>query len=156
MSGAACPGRPIQILRVENNLHDVRLTIEALRQSKVRNSLYVARPRDQALAFLHRDGTSPTQPRPDVILLDLPHKDGRELASEIKSDPGLGSIPVVMLTTSSAEQDELRSYNLPADCYITRPMDLEQFLEVVRCIEEFWVSIVVLPARRSGQQASAG
>lgn len=141
-------GRPVEILLVEDNPGDVRLTIEALRESKVRNSLTVARDGVEALAILRREGDFAAAHRPDLILLDLnlPRKDGREVLAEIKADPMLGSIPVVILTTSRAEQDVLRSYELKANCYITKPVDLEQFITVVKSIEDFWLTIVTLPS----------
>jgi two-component system, chemotaxis family, response regulator Rcp1 len=140
-------GRPIEILLVEDNPGDVRLTIEGLKEGKVRNNLHVARDGVEALEFLRRQGTFADAVRPDLILLDLnlPRKDGREVLSEIKSDPELKTIPVVVLTTSSAEQDVLESYQLQANCYITKPVDLEQFITVVKSIEDFWVTIVTLP-----------
>ncbi len=136
-------GRPIEILLVEDNPGDVRLTIEALRESKVRNNLQVASDGVQALDRLRTAGAI----RPDLILLDLnlPKKDGREVLAEIKADPTLKTIPVVILTTSSAEQDVLKSYELQANCYITKPVDLEQFITVVKSIEDFWLTIVTLP-----------
>ena len=139
--------RPIEILLVEDNPGDVRLTIEALREGKVRNNLNVASDGVEALAFLRRTGSFASAPRPDLILLDLnlPKKDGREVLSEIKADRGLRSIPVVILTTSRAEQDVLRSYHLHANCYITKPVDLDQFITVVKSIEDFWLTIVTLP-----------
>jgi CheY-like chemotaxis protein len=140
-------GRPVEILLVEDNPGDVRLTIEALRDSKVHNQLNVARDGVEALAFLHREGAFVDAVRPDLILLDLnlPRKDGREVLAEIKADPALRTIPVVILTTSRAEQDVLRSYELQANCYITKPVDLEQFMTVVKSIEDFWLTIVTLP-----------
>ena len=128
----------------------MRLTIEALRDSKVRNNLNVSRDGVEALAFLRREGATPTRVRPDLILLDLnlPSKDGREVLAEIKADPALRTIPVVILTTSRAEQDVLRSYELQANCYITKPVDLEQFMTVVRSIEDFWLTIVTLPSQQ--------
>jgi chemotaxis family two-component system response regulator Rcp1 len=139
-------GQPIEILLVEDNPGDVRLTIEALRDSKVSNHLHVARDGVEALAFL-REGEGAGQARPDLILLDLnlPRKDGREVLEEIKLDPALRTIPVVVLTTSRAEQDVLRSYELQANCYITKPVDLDQFITVVKSIEDFWLTIVTLP-----------
>jgi len=136
-------GRPIEILLVEDNPGDVRLTIEALRESKVHNNLQVAVDGVAALQRLR----SKDSPRPDLILLDLnlPRKDGREVLADIKSDPMLKTIPVVILTTSRAEQDVLRSYELQANCYITKPVDLEQFITVVKSIEDFWLTIVTLP-----------
>jgi len=140
-------GRLAEILLVEDNPGDVRLTIEALRESKVRNSLNVARDGVEALEYLRREGPFAAAPRPDLILLDLnlPRKDGREVLQEIKADPALHTIPVVILTTSRAEQDVLRSYELKANCYITKPVDLEQFITVVKSIEDFWLTIVTLP-----------
>jgi chemotaxis family two-component system response regulator Rcp1 len=140
-------GRPIEILLVEDNPGDVRLTIEGLNEGKVRNNLHVARDGVEALAFLRRQAQFADMVRPDLILLDLnlPRKDGREVLAEIKSDADLKTIPVVVLTTSRAEQDVLNSYQLQANCYITKPVDLEQFITVVRSIEDFWLTIVTLP-----------
>jgi CheY-like chemotaxis protein len=140
-------GRPIEILLVEDNPGDVRLTIEGLNEGKVRNNLHVARDGVEALAFLRKEGEFVDAVRPDLILLDLnlPRKDGREVLTEIKSDPQLKTIPVVVLTTSRAEQDILHSYELQANCYITKPVDLEQFITVVRSIEDFWLTVVTLP-----------
>jgi CheY-like chemotaxis protein len=140
-------GRPIEILLVEDNPGDVRLTIEALRESKVRNHLSVARDGVEALAFVRREGAHAQAVRPDLILLDLnlPRKDGREVLAELKADPDLKTIPVVILTTSRAEQDVLRSYELQANCYISKPVDLDQFITVVKSIEDFWLTIVTLP-----------
>jgi two-component system, chemotaxis family, response regulator Rcp1 len=140
-------GRPIEILLVEDNPGDVRLTIEGLKEGKVRNNLHVARDGVEALEFLRREGPFAGAVRPDLILLDLnlPRKDGREVLFDIKSDPNLKTIPVVVLTTSRAEQDVLHSYQLQANCYITKPVDLEQFITVVRSIEDFWLTIVTLP-----------
>ena len=141
------PGRPIEILLVEDNPGDVRLTIEALKEAKVRNRLSVAPDGVEALAFLRREGTYAEAARPDLILLDLnlPRKDGREVLAEIKGDASLRAIPVVILTTSRADQDILRSYELHANCYITKPVDLDQFITVVKSIESFWLTIVTLP-----------
>ena len=134
---------PIEILLVEDNPADVRLTQEALREGKVRNNLHIARDGEEALAFLRREG----EPRPDLILLDLnlPRRDGREVLKEIKSDRRLMTIPVVVLTTSAAEADIVKSYSLHANCYITKPVDLEQFITVVKSIDDFWLTIVKLP-----------
>jgi two-component system, chemotaxis family, response regulator Rcp1 len=125
----------------------VRLTIEALKEAKVRNHLSVAKDGVEALAFLRRKGSYTDAVRPDLILLDLnlPRKDGREVLAEIKADASLRAIPVVILTTSRAEQDVLRSYELHANCYITKPVDLDQFITVVKSIESFWLTIVTLP-----------
>jgi two-component system, chemotaxis family, response regulator Rcp1 len=141
------PGRPIEILLVEDNPGDVRLTVEGLNEGKVRNNLHVARDGVEALEFLHRQGRFADSVRPDLILLDLnlPRKDGREVLQDLKQDPVLHAIPVVVLTTSRSEQDVLRSYELQANCYITKPVDLEQFITVVRSIEDFWLTIVTLP-----------
>jgi chemotaxis family two-component system response regulator Rcp1 len=140
-------GRSIEILLVEDNPGDVRLTEEALKDGKVSNRLNVVGDGVEALAFLRQEGKYAGAPRPDVILLDLnlPRKDGRQVLAEIKADDDLKRIPVVVLTTSSSEQDILRSYNLHANCYITKPVDLEQFIEVVKGIEDFWLTIVKLP-----------
>ena len=143
-------GRPIEILLVEDNPGDVRLTIEALRESKVRNNLQVAIDGVQALDYLRKQAQFTAATRPDLVLLDLnlPRKDGREVLAEIKADPDLKTIPVVVLTTSQAEQDVLQSYRLQANCYITKPVDLEQFITVVRSIEDFWLTIVTLPQQQ--------
>ncbi len=140
-------GNPIDILLVEDNPGDVRLTIEALKEGKVLNTLSVAMDGVEALSFLHKEGKYVDAPRPDLILLDLnlPRKDGREVLAEIKSDNDLKCIPVVVLTTSQAEQDIFKSYNLHANCFITKPVDLEQFITVLQSIENFWLTIVKLP-----------
>ncbi|HEX8701893.1 MAG TPA: response regulator [Myxococcaceae bacterium] len=142
-------GRPIEILLVEDNPGDVRLTIEALKEGKVRNNLSVAKDGVEALAFLRREGPHAGSARPDLILLDLnlPRKDGREVLADIKEDPVLRRIPVVVLTTSKAEEDILRTYDLHANCYITKPVDLEQFISVVKSIDDFWLSVVRLPPK---------
>jgi len=139
--------KPINILLVEDNPGDADLAREALEGSKFNNNLQVVDDGEKAMAFLHREGPYHDAPRPDLILLDLnlPKKDGRQVLAEIKADPALMRIPVVILTTSRAEEDVLRTYNLHANCYITKPIDLNQFLHVVRSIEDFWLSIVVLP-----------
>jgi chemotaxis family two-component system response regulator Rcp1 len=138
---------PIEILLVEDSPGDVRLTQEALRDAKVQNNLHVASDGMEALSFLGRQGKNANAPRPDLILLDLnlPKKGGRAVLEEIKLDPSLKSIPVVILTTSAAEEDILRSYQLHANCYITKPVDLDQFLKVVKTIDNFWLAIVKLP-----------
>jgi CheY-like chemotaxis protein len=140
-------GKPIEILLVEDNPGDVRLTLEALKEGKVRNNLHVAADGMEALAFLRRQGKYAEAPRPDLILLDLnlPKKDGRAVLGEIKLDEALKRIPVVVLTTSRAEEDILRSYDLHANCYITKPVDLERFFTVVKSIEDFWLTVVKLP-----------
>jgi chemotaxis family two-component system response regulator Rcp1 len=143
------PGaRPIEILLVEDSPGDVRLTREALLDAKVHNNLSVVSDGVEALAFLRREGTYAEVSQPDLILLDLnlPKKDGREVLAEIKRDPVLKRIPVVVLTTSEAEQDILESYELHANCYVTKPVDLDQFIRVVRSIEDFWLAIVKLPS----------
>jgi len=144
---AASRVRPVEILLVEDNPGDVRLTVEALRDGKVRNHLNVAPDGVEALAFLRREGKYGDAPHPDLILLDLnlPKKDGREVLAEIKADDRFKHIPVVVLTTSQADQDIARSYNLHANCYVTKPVDFEQFITVVRSIEDFWFTIVTLP-----------
>jgi two-component system, chemotaxis family, response regulator Rcp1 len=141
--------RPIEILMVEDNPGDVRLTLEALKEGKVRNNLHTVADGEAAMKFLRRQDTYAQSPRPDLVLLDLnlPKKNGREVLAEIKDDPDLKRIPVVILTVSEAEQDIIKSYNLHANCYITKPVNLEQFIRVVRSIEDFWLSIVMLPPR---------
>jgi len=140
-------GRPVDILLVEDNLGDVRLTQEALKEAKVLNNLWVVPDGVEAIAFLNQESEYIDAARPDVILLDLnlPRKDGREVLAEIKQDPSLRSIPVVILTTSSADKDILKAYDLHANCYITKPVDLEQFITVVQSIENFWLTIVTFP-----------
>ena len=139
--------RPVEILLVEDNPGDVRLTMEALKEAKVINNLTVLKDGEEALSYLRRQGSYAQAKRPHLILLDLnlPRKDGREVLAQIKADEALKRIPVVVLTTSQDEQDVLRSYNLHANCYITKPVDLDQFISVVRTIEDFWLVIVVLP-----------
>ena len=140
-------GKPIEILLVEDNPGDVRLAIEAFKEGKVSNKLNVVEDGIEALSFLKKEGKYGEVPRPDLILLDLnlPKKDGREVLEEIKTDQNLKRIPVVILTTSNAEEDILKTYNLNGNCYITKPVDLEKFFEVVKSIEKFWLSIVTLP-----------
>ncbi|MFZ2446053.1 MAG: response regulator [Syntrophobacteraceae bacterium] len=144
---AARTGKPIEILLVEDNPGDVRLTIEGLKEGKVNNNLRVVEDGVEAMAFLRREGKYADAVRPDLILLDLnlPKKDGREVLMEIKADKDLRVIPVVVLTTSEAEQDILKAYSLHANCYITKPVDLEQFISVVTSIDNFWFTIVKLP-----------
>ena len=143
----AALARPIDILLVEDNPGDARLTKEILKESKVRNDLIVVNNGQDALAFLRMEGKYHAQPRPDLILLDLnlPKKDGREVLAEIKADPDLKRIPVVILTSSKADEDIEKSYDLHANCYISKPVDLEQFVRVVRSVEDFWLAIVKLP-----------
>ena len=141
--------RPIQILLVEDSPTDAKLTLTALNLGKVANQVTHVEDGVQAMEFLQRQGKFKQAPRPDLILLDLnlPRKDGREVLEELKADPKFNTIPVVVLTTSKAEQDVLRSYQLHANCYITKPVNFEQFLEVIKSIEHFWLSVVVLPAK---------
>ena len=140
--------KPIEILLIEDNAGDARLAQEALREAKVRNHLSWVPDGVEALAFLRRQGKYAGEPRPDLILLDLnlPRKDGREVLAEIKTDEKFKCIPVVILTTSQAEEDILRSYRLNANCYIAKPVDLDQFMKIVQTIEAFWLTIVKLPA----------
>jgi chemotaxis family two-component system response regulator Rcp1 len=140
------PG-PIEVLLVEDSPGDVRLTREALKDAKVHISLHVASDGIEAMAFLDQVGEHANAPRPDLILLDLnlPKKDGREVLKEIKESAVLKSIPVVILTTSSANEDVMNSYRLHANCYITKPVSLEGFLKVVQSIDNFWLSVVKLP-----------
>jgi chemotaxis family two-component system response regulator Rcp1 len=139
--------KTVDILLVEDNLGDVRLTQEALKEGKVLNTLYIVKDGVEALDFLRRQGEYRQAVRPDIILLDLnlPRMDGRELLAQIKADPDLRRIPVVILTTSKDEADILYSYDLHANCYITKPVDLEQFFKVVILVEEFWFMVVKLP-----------
>lgn len=139
--------KAIEILLVEDNPGDARLTREALALSKVRNNLHHARDGEEAVSFLRREGPFADAPTPDLILLDLnlPRRDGREVLEDIKRDPMLKHIPVVILTSSQAEEDVLRSYRLHANCFITKPVDLEQLTEVVKGIEQFWFTLVRLP-----------
>lgn len=139
--------KPIEILLVEDNPGDARLAREALKDSKVKNNLAIVDDGVKALEYLRKQGEFASVPTPDLVLLDLnlPRKDGREVLAEIKGDGMLKRIPVVILTTSRAEQDVLKSYNLHANCYITKPIDLGQFITVVKSIEDFWLTIVKLP-----------
>ncbi len=139
--------KPIDILLVEDNPGDVRLTIEVLKDAKVRNNMCTVNDGAAALAYLRREGDYADAPRPDLILLDLnlPKKDGREVLAEIKTDANLRRIPVVVLTVSKDEEDILKAYDLYANCYITKPIDLGQFINVIRTIKEFWLTIVKLP-----------
>ena len=138
---------PVEILLVEDNPGDVRLTKEALKEGKVYNNLHWAKDGVEALDFLKRKGKHAKAPRPDIILLDLnlPKKDGREVLAVVKSDADLKHIPVVVLTTSEAEEDVLKSYSLHANCYVTKPVDLEKFIHVVQSIDRFWLTVVTLP-----------
>jgi two-component system, chemotaxis family, response regulator Rcp1 len=141
--------KPVEILLVEDNPMDVIVTREALKEGKVCNNLSVVQDGEEAIAFLRRKGGHTNAPRPDMILLDLnlPKKDGREVLLEIKNDPALRDIPVIVLTTSKAEEDVLKSYQLHANCFITKPVDLDQFTAVIRSIEGFWFEIVKLPPK---------
>lgn len=144
--------RPIEILLVEDNPGDVRLTQEALKEGKVWNNLHVAVDGVDALEFLEKKGQHENAPKPDLILLDLnlPRKDGRELLADIKENPELRRIPVVILTTSRDEADVIKTYDLHANCYVTKPVDLEQFITVVRSVEDFWLTVVKLPPNGKG------
>jgi len=141
-------GEPIDILLVEDSPDDAALTIDALRGGRVHNRISVVDDGVEAMAFLRREGTHLHAPRPDLILLDLnlPRKSGREVLAEIKQDPDLRRIPVVVMTSSDDEKDILAAYNLYVNCYITKPVDLDQFITVVKTIEHFWFSVVKLPA----------
>jgi len=142
-------GKPIEILMVEDNPGDVELVVESLQNGKLSNQLHVVSDGEEALTFLHRQGTHANAPRPDLILLDLnlPKKGGGKVLAEIKADERLRAIPVVVLTTSKSEEDVLRSYQLNANCYVAKPVDFHQFEKIVRAIREFWFSIVILPPR---------
>lgn len=139
--------RSIEILLVEDNPGDARLTQEAMKAGKIRNRMHVVEDGVEAMQFLRREGRFAAAPRPDLILLDLnlPRKDGREVLTEVKADPSLRRIPVVVLTTSQAEEDVLAAYNQHANCYIAKPVDFDQFMKVVKQIDEFWVNVVTLP-----------
>lgn len=146
--------RPIEIMLVEDNLGDVRLTQEALHDAKVHNNMVIAADGLEALSILRREGPYSRSPRPDLILLDLnlPRMNGFEVLDAIKADPELKRIPVVILTTSQAEQDIVRGYDLYANAYVTKPVDLEQFIKVIKSIEDFWLEIVKLPGGRNDLQ----
>ncbi len=147
MDGQKQKGFPIEVLLVEDNPADMRLMLEALKDSKVCNNLHVKHDGESAMSFLRRRGEYAGAPEPHLILLDLnlPGKDGREVLDEIKNDPDLKHIPVVVVTTSTAEADVLKSYCLHANCYVTKPVNLDQFIKVVNAIEDFWFTIVKLP-----------
>ena len=147
MTSTESTSRSIEILLVEDNPGDARLTIEAMRDAKLSNRLHIVEDGVEAMQFLRREGRFGDAPRPDLILLDLnlPKKDGREVLAEIKSEPSLKRIPVVVLTTSRAEEDVLRTYDLHANCYVTKPVDIEQFIKIVKQIDEFWFKLVTLP-----------
>jgi len=141
--------RPVELLLVEDSPTDALLMQEALRHAKIPSNVHVVEDGEEALAFLRHDGLYAQAPRPDLILLDLnlPRKDGREVLAEIKREPALKSIPVVVLTTSRDEQDVLHAYDLHASCYITKPMDFSRFTDIVQSIEHFWFAVVTLPGR---------
>lgn len=140
-------GRPIEILLVEDSPSDTEFTVRALENAHIANRLSIVPDGVEAMEFLHRRGPYSEAPRPDLVLLDLnlPRKDGREVLAEIRSDPGLTSLPVVVLTTSQADRDVLQAYSLHASCYITKPVDFQQFLDAVRAVEDFWLTVVKLP-----------
>lgn len=140
---------PVDILLVEDNPADVRLTREALRRGRVANTLHVVDDGDKALAFLRREGEYADAPRPGLVLLDLnlPGLDGRDVLAEVKSDPDLRRLPVIVLTTSSAERDIAKSYDLGANCFVSKPVALDEFLDVVRSFDAFWLTVVSLPDR---------
>jgi chemotaxis family two-component system response regulator Rcp1 len=140
-------GSPIEILLVEDNPGDVRLTLEGFREAKVCNRIHTACDGVEAMAFLNHEGAYSSSPSPDLILLDLnlPKKDGREVLAAIKADENIKHIPVVVLTTSKAEKDIVQSYDLQANCYVTKPVDLDQFINTVKSIGDFWLAIVKLP-----------
>ena len=145
--GMEAIGKEIEILLVEDSPGDIRLTIEALKDGKIHNRLSVVNDGVEALAFLRRQGKYAKVPRPDLILLDLnlPKKDGREVLMEIKQEEDLKRIPVVVLSISTAEKDILKTYDLHANCYINKPVDFDQFIDVVKSIEDFWFTVVKLP-----------
>lgn len=145
---AAIKGRAIDILLVEDSPGDIRLTVEALAEAKVSNRLYIARDGEEAMDFLHHRNGQGEAPVPDLVLLDLnlPRKDGREVLTEMKGDPNLRRIPVVVLTTSQADEDILKAYDLHANCYVTKPVSFDQFMRVVQSIENFWLTVVRLPS----------
>ena len=141
--------QPVEVLLVEDNPGDVRLTQEAMKESKLAIKLNVVMDGVDAMAYLRREGKYRQKPRPDLILLDLnlPKKDGREVLAEVKKDENLKTIPVVILTTSRSEEDIVKTYGLHANCYVTKPLDFEQFLTIINKIEEFWITIVKLPKK---------
>lgn len=141
--------KPIEILLIEDSRGDIGLIEEVFEEAKIRNNLYVAEDGEEAIQFLNKKGHYADVPRPDIILLDLnlPKKDGREVLDEVKRDETLRNIPIVVLTTSKAEEDILKSYNLHANAYITKPVDFEQFIKVIKSIEDFWLEVVKLPGK---------
>lgn len=140
-------GRPVEILLVEDNPADVQLTVEALRDARVHNNLHVASDGEEAMAFLRKRNGYAAAPRPDLVLLDLnlPRKSGREVLADVKADPDLRRIPVIILSTSSNDDDIASAYDLAANCYVTKPVDLDEFIGVVRAIDSFWLSLAKLP-----------
>ena len=144
---------PIEILLVEDNPGDARLAKEALKDSKLLNNIHHVVDGEQAIQFLRKEGDYQDAVRPDIVLLDLnlPRKDGREVLADIKNDPELQTIPVVVLTTSEAEQDIVQSYKLHANCYITTPVDLDKFLQIIDSMQDFWLSIVRLPGHAAAE-----
>jgi CheY-like chemotaxis protein len=150
--------KPIEILLVEDNIGDIRLTQEALKESNLMVNLRVVRDGLEAMELLHRHGSHVNTPYPDLILLDLnlPRKDGREVLQEIKNDADLKRIPVVVLTTSEAESDILATYGFHANCYITKPVDMDQFIKIVKMLKDFWFTIVKLPPREYNGYAASG
>lgn len=148
MSNETTQGRMIEILLVEDNPGDARLCQEAVKESKLRNNLYIVEDGEKAMEFLKREGEFTQKPKPDLILLDLnlPKKDGRQVLKEIKESDGLKRIPVVILTSSKAEEDIAKTYDLHANCYVNKPLDFNRFSQVVKSIEDFWFEIVRLPA----------
>ena len=151
-------GRPIEILLVEDNPGDAELTAEALRDGKIWNELRLVEDGEAAIRYLRREGEFTDAPRPDLVLLDLnlPRKSGREVLAEIKTDEELKQIPVIVLTTSAAEEDVLRAYRLNVNCYITKPVDFDQFIKVVKAIEEFWFTVVKLPSMPGSRTKISG
>jgi len=149
MSTTDTESRQIEILLVEDNPGDARLTQEAMRAAKMTNVLHVVEDGEQAMEFLRRRSRFKDAPRPDLILLDLnlPKKDGRSVLAEVKTDPDLRRIPVVVLTTSRSEEDVLQAYDMHANAYVTKPVNLEQFMRIVALIDEFWLKVVTLPGR---------
>jgi chemotaxis family two-component system response regulator Rcp1 len=144
---AVTTGRPIEILLAEDSATDVMLTEEALEFAKMRNNLHIVKDGVEAMAFLRKEREYSDKPRPDLILLDLnmPRKDGREVLTEVKTDDDLKTIPVVVLTTSQAQEDVIKAYGLHANCYISKPVDFDQFTNVVKAIDNFWFTVVTLP-----------
>jgi CheY-like chemotaxis protein len=147
--GTNISAKPIEILLIEDSRGDIGLIEEVFEEAKIRNNLYIAEDGEEAILFLNKKGQYADAPRPDIILLDLnlPKKDGREVLEEVKSDENLKNIPIVVLTTSKAEEDVLKSYNLRANAYITKPVDFDQFIKVIKSIEGFWLEVVKLPKK---------